>query len=505
MLYTPVVTYEDIENKMDFFSQESKEREEGGNNGWTWVIGKRNRHLRSTHKTIKETNPVYNKTSHNTITFHFTNFPTNWDHVVMKDILAKYGKVVDVYIAGKRNMHGKRFGFAKFEDIHNATTFVLVSVPIILSYTADVLWVSMLENRVIRREGDVWNNSGIRAKGMIKGTIKAHGSNIDPIMEKRIKRVQSERNEDGLNDQYQIEVNGKMVSLKVQTIEEFIQFMKLMNTDNISYKHKEVFTRKFNDTLKWFHKTKAGKDLEGKLPPKISNVEICLFDFYKFVNNCEAMEKITIPRSEWMEIAMYYGFPNYCDEDLKKTFEDYLLLPHTYYELAKGRMPNKYTEGMGTLEDQAKGFADHFSTTVAESSNQKRMGRMEQQLQLQPLRHIIKLKPTTITPPPQLTSKSVIAELKTVVGATNTHNLILDEGFEDFSIKYLGGLYLLINLPDETLTRKFLVNNNLLTHFKSLNPWTDNICITERVTWPAISGLPPKLWTPDTFHSIASS
>ncbi|GJY14723.1 hypothetical protein Tco_0385145 [Tanacetum coccineum] len=104
-----------------------------------------------------------------------------------------------------------------------------------------------------------------------------------------------------------------------------------------------------------------------------------------------------------------------------------------------------------------------------------------------------------------LTSKSVIAELKTFVGATNTHNLIFDEGFEDFSIKYLGGLYLLINLPDETLTRKFLVNNNLLTHFKSLNPWTDNIRITERVTWLAISGLPPKLWTPDTFHSIASS
>ncbi|GJZ92658.1 hypothetical protein Tco_0664723, partial [Tanacetum coccineum] len=59
---------------------------------------------------------------------------------------------------------------------------------------------------------------------------------------------------------------------------------------------------------------------------------------------------------EWMEIAMYYGFPNYCDEDLKKTFKDYLLLPHTYYEFAKGRMPNKYTEGMGTFKDLAEGL-----------------------------------------------------------------------------------------------------------------------------------------------------
>ncbi|GJZ38651.1 hypothetical protein Tco_0585214 [Tanacetum coccineum] len=84
--------------------------------------------------------------------------------------------------------------------------------------------------------------------------------------------------EDGLNGQDQIKVNGKMVSLKVHTIEEFIQFMELMNTNKISYKHKEVFTRKFNDTLKWFHNAKAGKDLEGKLPPKISNINIVCTD-----------------------------------------------------------------------------------------------------------------------------------------------------------------------------------------------------------------------------------
>ncbi|GJR48114.1 ARID DNA-binding domain-containing protein [Tanacetum coccineum] len=145
-----------------------------------------------------------------------------------------------------------------------------------------------------------------------------------------------------------------MVSLKVHTIEEFIQFMELMNTNKISYKHKEVFTRKFNDTLKWFHNAKAGKDLEGKLPPKISNVEICLFDFYKFVNDCGGYGKIS-QTGAWMEIARYYGFPSYCDEDLKKIIEDYLLYPQSYYEFAKGRKPNKYTEGLGTFEDQGEG------------------------------------------------------------------------------------------------------------------------------------------------------
>ncbi|GKD94377.1 ARID DNA-binding domain-containing protein [Tanacetum coccineum] len=206
---------------------------------------------------------------------------------------------------------------------------------------------------------------------------------FDPINGKKDKNSQGERKEDGLNGQDQIKVNGKMVSLKVQTIEEFREFMEMMNTDRISYKHKEVFTRMFNDTLKWFYKAKAGKDLEGKLPPKILNVEICLFDFYKFVNNCGGYEKIS-QTGEWMEIAKYYGFPSYYDEDFKEIFEDYLLHPHTYYEFAIGRKPNKYTNGLGTFEDQgesvklnkyangmgtfkdqAKGFADHFSITVA--------------------------------------------------------------------------------------------------------------------------------------------
>ncbi|GJY64423.1 ARID DNA-binding domain-containing protein [Tanacetum coccineum] len=130
--------------------------------------------------------------------------------------------------------------------------------------------------------------------------------------------------------------------------------MELMNTDRISYKHKDVFTRKFNDTLKWFHNAKAGKDLEGKLPPKISNVKICLFDFYKFVNNCGGYGKIS-QTCEWMEIARCYGFPSYCDEDLKKIFEDYLLHPQTYYEFAKSKQGDKYTEGLGTFKYQGEG------------------------------------------------------------------------------------------------------------------------------------------------------
>ncbi|GJR95801.1 cysteine-rich receptor-like protein kinase [Tanacetum coccineum] len=42
---------------------------------------------------------------------------------------------------------------------------------------------------------------------------------------------------------------------------------------------------------------------------------------------------------------------------------------------------------------------------------------------------------------------SIIGELKSFLGAKNTHNIILDEGFTDFSMKYLGGGLTLLILP----------------------------------------------------------
>ncbi|GKB58651.1 cytochrome P450 [Tanacetum coccineum] len=98
---------------------------------------------------------------------------------------------------------------------------------------------------------------------------------------------------------------------------------------------------------------------------------------------------------------------------------------------------------------------------------------------------------------------SIIAELKNINGASNTHNLILDEGFDNFSIKYLGGLYLLIQLPDHSLASKILSNPTISAHFSSFEPWNNQFQIKERLMWIAISGLPPQLWLSKSFTDIA--
>ncbi|GKA68456.1 cytochrome P450 [Tanacetum coccineum] len=120
-------------------------------------------------------------------------------------------------------------------------------------------------------------------------------------------------------------------------------------------------------------------------------------------------------------------------------------------------------------------------------------------------KHIINLQspPVPSTSPSQHLKNSIIAELKTTIGATNTYNIIRDEGFDDFSIKYLGGLHLLLNFPDETSASKAPTNITLRTHFSSIDTWSNNFRITKRVIWPAISGIPIQLWSPESFSTIA--
>ncbi|PWA58583.1 hypothetical protein CTI12_AA249380 [Artemisia annua] len=117
---------------MNFSSQESKERE----NGWTWVIGKKNRHLRTNRNPTMENQTTNREPAINSTTFYSTNFPFKWNYLVMKDVFSNYGQVADVYIAGKRNKHGKRFGFMRFLDVSNpinqeirTSTSSMTSVP----------------------------------------------------------------------------------------------------------------------------------------------------------------------------------------------------------------------------------------------------------------------------------------------------------------------------------------------------------------------------------------
>ncbi|PWA89944.1 cytochrome P450 [Artemisia annua] len=79
----------------------------------------------------------------------------------------------------------------------------------------------------------------------------------------------------------------------------------------------------------------------------------------------------------------------------------------------------------------------------------------------------------------------------------------LGKRFGFCSIKYIGGLNLLVQLPDKPTVTKALSSATLKQHFNSLKPWSNEFRILNRVTWISIGGLPPQLWFPDSFSNIA--
>ncbi|GJW03956.1 RNA-directed DNA polymerase, eukaryota [Tanacetum coccineum] len=57
------------------------------------------------------------------VSFFFTNIPEGWKEPQMWNIFKKYGTVVDVYIAKKRNIRGQHFGFVRFIYLNNVEEF----------------------------------------------------------------------------------------------------------------------------------------------------------------------------------------------------------------------------------------------------------------------------------------------------------------------------------------------------------------------------------------------
>jgi hypothetical protein len=55
------------------------------------------------------------------VTFYFTNFPAQLSHFYLRKGFEVCGILEDVYVAKKRNMHGKPYGFLKFSNVKDVT------------------------------------------------------------------------------------------------------------------------------------------------------------------------------------------------------------------------------------------------------------------------------------------------------------------------------------------------------------------------------------------------
>ena len=307
------------------------ERESKDDNGWTWVIGKHNKHLRSNHngKRGLERPPPQslNASPSPIITFHFTNFPSNWESMTMLEVFKRYGQALNVYIPGKRNIQGKRFGFCRFSGVSD-----------------------------------------------IQG------------------------------------MERKLDSICIGT-----QKLKC----NVAH-----------------HQRK----LDNSQPPLRQRIA----DQPRFVTS---PNHIPLGKTPYANVL----------KKEKRTPTSPLTTP--------------------TAKNTATKNSNHITSTNI-------------QLKLPPKSNHL---PTT----------SFFAELKSINDASGTHNLLLDKGFEDFSIKYVGGLFILIKLGDSMALENALVDNDLVSYFKSMSRWNPTTRPSNQLVWLRISGLPSQLWWEDSFSSIA--
>ncbi|GJU74386.1 ARID DNA-binding domain-containing protein [Tanacetum coccineum] len=122
--------------------------------------------------------------------------------------------------------------------------------------------------------------------------------------------------------------------LTVNSFEGFIRFMKLANNNKVVLKHREIFRECFESMLKWFHNTYIEGDVTKLMPPTIGGYEICLFDLYKLVKCFGGYERLNY-KMKWDEVSLGFGFSGLYGLRFKEIYVHYLLIPETYFEVAK--------------------------------------------------------------------------------------------------------------------------------------------------------------------------
>ncbi|GKE46196.1 nucleotide-binding alpha-beta plait domain-containing protein [Tanacetum coccineum] len=86
----------------------------------------------------------------------------------------------------------------------------------------------------------------------------------------------------------------------------------------------------------------------------------------------------------------------------------------------------------------------------------------------------------------------------------NLKVVLENEGFNDISLKYLGGMWVMIVFKTLEVKNKFSSCAGVKSWFSQLIQASNDFLIDGRVTWVNIEGVPLKVWNDNTFKRIAA-
>ncbi|GJU39294.1 RNA-directed DNA polymerase, eukaryota [Tanacetum coccineum] len=100
--------------------------------------------------------------------------------------------------------------------------------------------------------------------------------------------------------------------------------------------------------------------------------------------------------------------------------------------------------------------------------------------------------------------KCVMGEVKLFSSINNLRVILANEGFHNIRIAYLGGLWVMIELPSANSKSKLLKHVGVMSWFKSLSNAQPDFQTRDRIVWVDIEGVPMHVWSRNTFHKIGS-
>nr|GEZ69387.1 RNA-directed DNA polymerase, eukaryota [Tanacetum cinerariifolium] len=101
-------------------------------------------------------------------------------------------------------------------------------------------------------------------------------------------------------------------------------------------------------------------------------------------------------------------------------------------------------------------------------------------------------------------NSSLMGKVKDITALPNLYVILKEEGFQNFKISYLGGMWVLIELKSFTTSQKFIKHAGVGSWFSSLQPASNSFVSDKRIVWISIEGLPLKVWSFNTFLKVAS-
>ncbi|GJT86939.1 nucleotide-binding alpha-beta plait domain-containing protein, partial [Tanacetum coccineum] len=101
-------------------------------------------------------------------------------------------------------------------------------------------------------------------------------------------------------------------------------------------------------------------------------------------------------------------------------------------------------------------------------------------------------------------SYSLMGRVKEFASLTNLKTALLNEGFVDLSVRYLGELWVLLEFSSSKTKEAFRGNVGVSSWFSEIRQASLDIIPDGRIVWVEVEGVPLKLWTMNTFRRIAT-